>query len=173
MPRKSDRPVMMRFLMEFMFVNWRKESPTDAARFQRKMASLQAENNVISIWSQSKSMLLTHKAEEQAVQRSKNRERNWCKNGPKFSCKSGALRVIRQSRRAQGGAEIMKRSVEKPGPKMEKKIMKPAEIWTTLRLPTRVIPRSPTFSLAFGKTHLRIIPLIAKESHDGVLTQRL
>lgn len=25
--------------------------------------------------------------------------------------------------------------------------MKPAEIWTTLRLPTRVSPRSPTFSL--------------------------
>lgn len=25
--------------------------------------------------------------------------------------------------------------------------MKPADIWTTLRLPTRLSPRSPTFSL--------------------------
>lgn len=32
-------------------------------------------------------------------------------------------------------------------PKMEKNIMKPAEIWTTLLLPTRVSPSSPTFSL--------------------------
>lgn len=32
-------------------------------------------------------------------------------------------------------------------PKMEKKIMKPAEICITRRLPTRVDPRRPTFSL--------------------------
>jgi hypothetical protein len=32
-------------------------------------------------------------------------------------------------------------------PKIEKKIMKTAEIWITLRLPTRVSPISPTFSL--------------------------
>ena len=32
-------------------------------------------------------------------------------------------------------------------PKIEKNIMKPADIWTTLRLPTRVSPSSPMFSL--------------------------
>lgn len=33
-------------------------------------------------------------------------------------------------------------------PNIEKKIINPAEIWITLRLPTRVLPRSPTFSLS-------------------------
>jgi hypothetical protein len=32
-------------------------------------------------------------------------------------------------------------------PRMEKKIMKPAEIWITLLLPILVDPRRPTFSL--------------------------
>lgn len=32
-------------------------------------------------------------------------------------------------------------------PSIEKNSMKPAEIWTTLRLPTRVRPNKPTFSL--------------------------
>jgi hypothetical protein len=32
-------------------------------------------------------------------------------------------------------------------PRMEKKIMKAAEIWTTLLLPILVDPRRPTFSL--------------------------
>lgn len=32
-------------------------------------------------------------------------------------------------------------------PNIEKKIMKPAAIWTTRRLPTRVLPRRPIFSL--------------------------
>lgn len=32
-------------------------------------------------------------------------------------------------------------------PSMEKKIMKLAEIWTTLRLPTRVKANKPAFSL--------------------------
>lgn len=36
---------------------------------------------------------------------------------------------------------------------MEKNIMKPADIWTTLRLPTRVKPRRPTFSLQFTMSH--------------------
>lgn len=30
-PRKSERPVMMRFLIEFMLVNWRKDNPTEPA----------------------------------------------------------------------------------------------------------------------------------------------
>jgi hypothetical protein len=32
-------------------------------------------------------------------------------------------------------------------PRMEKKIMNPADIWTTLRLPTRVKAKRPAFSL--------------------------
>lgn len=32
-------------------------------------------------------------------------------------------------------------------PRIEKKIMKPADIWTTLRLPTRVSASNPAFSL--------------------------
>lgn len=31
MPRNSERPVIKRFLMEFMFVNCRKDKPTDPA----------------------------------------------------------------------------------------------------------------------------------------------
>jgi len=31
-PRKSESPVIMRFRIEFIFVNWRNEIPTDAAR---------------------------------------------------------------------------------------------------------------------------------------------
>lgn len=30
-PRKSESPVIMRFLIQFMFVNWRKDNPTEAA----------------------------------------------------------------------------------------------------------------------------------------------
>ena len=32
MPRKSERPVIIKFLIEFMFVNWRNERPTAAAK---------------------------------------------------------------------------------------------------------------------------------------------
>lgn len=39
-------------------------------------------------------------------------------------------------------------------PKIEKKIMKPAEIWITRRLPTRVLPRRPIFSLIQVRTKL-------------------
>jgi len=31
-PRKSESPIMMRLRIEFTFVNWRNEIPTDAAR---------------------------------------------------------------------------------------------------------------------------------------------
>lgn len=30
MPRNRESPVMMRFLIEFMFVNWRNDNPTEA-----------------------------------------------------------------------------------------------------------------------------------------------
>lgn len=30
MPRKSESPVITRFLMQFMFVNWRNDKPTEA-----------------------------------------------------------------------------------------------------------------------------------------------
>ena len=33
-PRKSDSPVIMRFLIQFMFVNWRNDNPTEAANKQ-------------------------------------------------------------------------------------------------------------------------------------------
>ena len=32
MPRKSESPVMIRFLIEFMLVNWRNDNPTEAER---------------------------------------------------------------------------------------------------------------------------------------------
>lgn len=34
MPRKSESPVIMRFLMQFMFVNWRNDKPTEAGSKQ-------------------------------------------------------------------------------------------------------------------------------------------
>jgi hypothetical protein len=37
---------------------------------------------------------------------------------------------------------------------MEKKIMKPAEIWITLLLPILVSPRRPTFSLCIGQSNI-------------------
>jgi hypothetical protein len=42
---------------------------------------------------------------------------------------------------------ISNSACQRYSPKIEKKIMKTAEIWITLRLPTRVSPISPTFSL--------------------------
>lgn len=42
-------------------------------------------------------------------------------------------------------------------PRIEKKIMNPAEICTTLRLPTRVSAKRPTFSLFKSKKSSRII----------------
>ncbi len=42
---------------------------------------------------------------------------------------------------------ISNSACQRHSPKIEKKIMKTAEIWITLRLPTRVNPISPTFSL--------------------------
>lgn len=36
MPRKSESPVIIRFLIEFILVNWRKDSPTDAAKIHKE-----------------------------------------------------------------------------------------------------------------------------------------
>ena len=33
-PRKSDSPVIMRFLIQFILVNWRNDNPTEAANKQ-------------------------------------------------------------------------------------------------------------------------------------------
>jgi len=41
-------------------------------------------------------------------------------------------------------------------PRMEKKIMKPADIWTTLRLPTRVNANKPAFSLKITKNDITV-----------------
>ena len=46
---------------------------------------------------------------------------------------------------------------------MEKKIMKPAEIWTTLRLPILVAPSIPTFSLHRYKPSLSRKPFESKK----------
>lgn len=45
-------------------------------------------------------------------------------------------------------------NLNKHEPKMEKKNMKPAETWITLRLPTLVSPRRPTFSLQYLRIKL-------------------
>ena len=36
-PRKSDSPVITRFLIQFMFVNWRNDNPTEAASKQENV----------------------------------------------------------------------------------------------------------------------------------------
>lgn len=38
-PRKRERPVMKRFLIEFILVNWRNDSPTEAAKGNQKKES--------------------------------------------------------------------------------------------------------------------------------------
>ena len=48
---------------------------------------------------------------------------------------------------SQTSKYISSQEKSSPQPNIEKKIIKPADMCTTRRLPTLVIPRSPTFSL--------------------------
>lgn len=60
-------------------------------------------------------------------------------------------------------------------PSIEKNIIKPAEIWMTLRLPTRVLPRSPTFSLTSTLKRSVFLYPLRSESYRlrKTLTRRL
>lgn len=91
MPRNRESPVMMRFLIEFMFVNWRNDNPTEAGNKKQAKELLWNEDEEETEWITmlfcSKVQDFTHKAEENTVQCSKYREGYGCKDGAKFTCK--------------------------------------------------------------------------------------
>lgn len=89
----------------------------------------------------------TNIGEENTVQSCKYWCRNWSKDRAKFSCN----RTIKH--RSDGPNESESKDVCKRNfihlnlPRIEKKIINPADIWMTLRLPTRVNANRPAFSL--------------------------
>ncbi len=98
--------------------------------------------------------ILTNHSKSNTENSSYNGLWDGCKNSTKFSCTEemmsqsiisllGNISVFPSGKKIS----ISNSACQTHSPKIEKKIMKTAEIWITLRLPTRVSPISPTFSL--------------------------
>jgi len=101
-PRKSESPVIIRFLIEFMFVNWRNERPTAAARRANHtcIEFLCLDDDIVfDVVSDDG---LTNKAEEDAVQRCVYRDWYRCENSSEFAWskqndQNQTLRITRDS----------------------------------------------------------------------------
>ena len=74
-PKKRATPVIKRFLIEFMLVNCKNDSPTEAER-QKGAIVIKGEmkHREAQIKSKVQMIVLTHKAKQNAVYSSKNRE---------------------------------------------------------------------------------------------------
>lgn len=99
--------------------------------------------------------MLTHVSKEKTVQSGNNGGWNGCKNRSKFPYKStddknrwtdGRHQLLTHEFRLKSALKSIRNL-----PRMEKNIMNPAEICTTLRLPTRVNARRPAFSLKYKR----------------------
>lgn len=94
-PRNSESPVMMRFLIEFMFVNWRKDNPTEAERNSQENVCEMKWKQLKWEWDTSLFRFCshTHETKENTVQCSKYREGYGCKDGSEFTCKSIKIKL--------------------------------------------------------------------------------
>lgn len=138
--------------MEFMLVNCRKDSPTAAEsqrKRQHKSKSRQPRQHCIALHQSTSSgrkqddqPTSPNRTQYTAAKMVNGMEANKAPNFP-------ATDKIKMERSQEPASSLARRRSRDMfcSPSMEKKIMKPAEICMTRRLPILVDPSNPTFSL--------------------------